>query len=103
MKAIHHLHHILCDVIDRGEILSLDYQGNPRQIIPLVYGVLKNGKEAVLCYKINEGDHEGPELAMRLYHSAKISNVHRTGIELPFSRKIDYYLTKHFRAVYSKV
>lgn len=93
----------MTDVIAKGESISLDYQGNPRQIIPLVYGELKNGREAVLCYKINEENGHGPELSIRLYHSHKISNVKRTGREMPFSRKIDYYLTKHFRKVYVKV
>ncbi|MEM7035684.1 MAG: hypothetical protein AAF570_01820 [Bacteroidota bacterium] len=100
MKAFHK---ILQDVINEGQSLNLEYQGNPRHIIPLVFGELKNGKEAVLCYKINGVDEENPELSIRLYHSHKISNVKKTGRELSFNRKIDYYLTKHFRTVYVKV
>jgi hypothetical protein len=89
--------------ISAGKTLSLEYQGNPRRIIPLVYGLLKNGKEALLCYKINHVDEDGPDLSIRLYHAHKISGLCLNEEQLPFSRKIDYYLTKHYRSVYVKV
>jgi hypothetical protein len=89
--------------ICQGKTISLHYQGNPRRIIPLVFGLLKNGKEAVLCFKINGIDEDGPDLSIRLYHLHKITQPRINEESLPFSRKIDYYLTKHFRKVYVKV
>lgn len=89
--------------ISANQTLSLEYQGNPRRVIPLVYGMLKNGKEALLCYKINCIDQDGPDLSIRLYHASKISGLKLNEEQLPFSRKIDYYLTKHYRQVYVKV
>jgi hypothetical protein len=89
--------------ISANQTLSLDYQGNPRRVIPLVFGLLKNGKEALLCYKINSIDEDGPDLSIRLYHAHKITDLSLNEEQLPFSRKIDYYLTKHYRQVYVKV
>lgn len=102
-KPMKSLEKIIQDGIAHGQAMALEYQGNSRRIIPLVHGLLKNGKEAVLCYKINSVDADGPDLAIRLYHSHKITNPQLTGEAFPFSRKIDYYLTKHFRTVYTKV
>ena len=84
----------IIDAIESGESLSLTYQGNPRKVIPLAYGLLKNGKEALLCYKINAIYDDGPDLSIRLYHIHKVDNVEPGKEHYPFSRKIDYYLTK---------
>lgn len=88
--------------IAAGEILQLNYQGNPRSIVPLVYGILKNGKKAILCYKINHPSCGFPEMALRLYHLDKVSHLQGTGHVREVNRKIDYYLTKHFASVYQK-
>lgn len=87
------------EAIKAGKTLQLDYQGQSLHVIPLVLGELKNGKEAMLCYKTNdEGD-----LSIRLYHMHKVTNL-LIGIEsAPHSKNIDYYLTKHFRTIYAKV
>ena len=95
-------HEQAIEAIAKGEILTLDYQGNPRSIVPLVYGVLKNGKKAILCYKISHPESGMPELALRLYHFEKISFLERSGRSIDVNRKIDYYLTKHFATVYQK-
>lgn len=90
------------EAISKGEILQLDYQGNPRSIVPLVYGVLKNGKKAILCYKISHPQSGMPELALRLYHFDKITFLENSGRSIEVNRKIDYYLTKHFATVFQK-
>ena len=89
--------------ISENKTLKLDYQGNPRHVIPLVYGVLKNGKEALLCYKIIGEHNNHLDLAIRLYHLDKISNVKSTDRVIQESWEIDYYLTKHFKTIYSKI
>lgn len=81
-----------------GAILPLNYQGNSRRVIPLAFGTLKNGKEALLCYKV-----EGEDLAIRLYHTSKISRLGDPQPGVSFDRKIDYYLTKHFRSIQCRV
>lgn len=96
------VHAKLTDAIARGETLQLEYQGNPREIIPLVFGRLRNGREAVLCYKIGDFRDGEPELLIRLYHLEKIRHVRKTPFRHRFNRKIDYYLTKHFTTVYQK-
>ena len=84
------------------QTLSLNYQGNPRRVIPLFFGLLKNGKEALLCYKINSIDEDGPDLSIRLYHMHKVSEMVVSDQVVPFSRKVDYYITKHFSMVFSR-
>lgn len=64
--------------------------------------MLKNGKKAILCYKISHSDSGMPELALRLYHFEKISHLTRSGHHIEVNRKIDYYLTKHFASVFQK-
>lgn len=91
----------ISDAIANGEILRLQYQGHPRRIVPLVYGILKNGKKAVLCYKINPNP-EGPEMALRCYHLEKISHLQTSGISAEVNRKVDYYLTKHFSEIHAQ-
>lgn len=93
---------LIAEAIRNQEMLALHYQGNPRRIIPLVFGELKNGRQAVLCYKYNGLGCEEPEMVLRLYHLEKISHVMRTDIVMEVNRKIDYYLTKHFASVYQK-
>ena len=95
-------HDSFIGAIQSQAMISLRYQKNPRTIIPLVYGKLKNGKNAVLCYKVYQNDDSNPEIALRLYHCEKISRVRVIGDSLPVNRKIDYYLTKHFGTVYQK-
>lgn len=95
--------HSLADAILHGQTLLLHYQDNPRHVIPLVFGRLKNGKDALLCYKIEplpDGTHSQ---SIRLYHAGKISDVQPTGQSVPHSRRIDYFLTRHFRRVYIQV
>ena len=91
------------DAIFSQKTLKLDYQGKPRHVIPLVYGVLKNDKEALLCYKIIGEHNNHLDLAIRLYHLAKISNAEVTDRVIQESWEIDYYLTKHFKTIYSKI
>ncbi len=95
-------HSLICEAIRGHQMISLHYQGNPRRIIPLVFGELKNGRQAVLCYKYNGPNSHEPEIVLRLYHLEKISHVESLDIVLDVNRKIDYYLTKHFAAVYQK-
>lgn len=95
-------HDLICNAIGEGSAIQLEYQGNVRQIIPLVYGMLRNGREAVLCYKINSIHNGEPDLVIRLYHLEKIRNVKPQGFRYPCNRRIDYYLTKHFTTVYQK-
>lgn len=96
-------HEAISQAIQNREVISLEYQGNPRNIIPLVYGELKNGRQAVLCYKIVASEDGGAELFLRLYHIEKIRHLHRTSLVSEVKRKIDYYLTKHFASVFQKV
>lgn len=95
-------HENIIAAIEQGEVLHLKYQDNSRKVVPLVYGVLKNGKRALLCYKIGEPGDNMPELAIRLYHFDKISDLERSGQLRTVDRKIDYYLTKHFASVYKR-
>ena len=96
-------HQAIVTAIAHKEVLCLEYQGNRRTIIPMVYGILKNGRKAILCYKIVEQEGQPAELFMRLYHEEKIRHLYRTGIQMPINRKIDYYLTKHFGQVFQKI
>ena len=96
-------HQTIVQAIEGKEVLSLEYQGNRRRIVPMVYGMLKNGRKAILCYKIVEQEGQAPELFMRLYHEEKIRHLYRTGEKMPLNRKIDYYLTKHFGQVFQKI
>lgn len=89
--------------IQRGHLIECEYQENPRTIIPLAWGKMKNGKNALLCFKINGYDEDGPDLSIRLYHAHKIKFAEIAGEAPPFSKKIDYYLTKHFRKIYIQV
>jgi len=86
--------------ISERKTLNLKYQGNDRTVIPLVYGVLKNGKEALLCYK----QLKNPvDYALRLYHIKKLSAIQITDDEFYPPVQIDYYLTKHFKTIYSRI
>gem|GEM_PF-6486666 len=96
-------HEAITQAIHNREVVNLEYQGNPRSIIPLVYGELKNGRKAVLCYKIVAQEGGASELYLRLYHLEKIRHLHRTTTVGEVNRKIDYYLTKHFASVFQKV
>lgn len=86
-----------------GHTVRLEYQGNRRHVIPLVFGMLKNGKEALLCYKLDELEDGSILQSIRLYHADKIEHVSGTITSVPHSRKIDYFLTRHFRRVYIQV
>lgn len=96
-------HDAIVNAISNREVLCLEYQGNSRRIIPMVYGILKNGRKAVLCYKIVETPGQPSELYLRLYHIEKIRHLHGTSTRMEVNRKIDYYLTKHFGQVYQKI
>lgn len=96
-------HEAIIEAIQNREMLSLEYQGNARRIIPMVYGILKNGRKAILCYKIVESEGRPAELYLRLYHLEKIRHLKRTHQVMEINRKIDYYLTKHFGQVFQKV
>lgn len=87
--------------IDQGQTLQCEYQGHPRHVVPLCVGGLKNGRSAMLCYKIEEREGKPMELFMRLYHLEKMV-IRGTGIALTVDRKIDYYLTKHFSRIESQ-
>jgi hypothetical protein len=93
----------LLAAILHNETVKLQYQGNDRHVIPLVFGMLKNGKEALLCYKLDEMPDGSFLQSIRLYHADKITDLEPTGRSLPHSRKIDYYLTRHYRRVYLQV
>jgi hypothetical protein len=92
----------LADAIMQGQTIRLCYQDNPRHVIPLVYGRLKNGKDA-LCYKLDVLPDGSITQSIRLYHASKISDIETTGQHLPYSRRIDYFLTRHFRRVYIQI
>ena len=87
--------------IQSGNTLKISYQDNNRHVIPLVYGRLKNGKDALLCYKLDVLPDGSITQSIRLYHADKISNITETGIHIPYSRRIDYFLTRHFRSTYT--
>lgn len=92
------------DAIQNRETIHVKYRGGSRHVIPLVYGRLRNGREALLCYKIL--DHDAPaqsEIAFRLYHLSFLEPVKLPGEQVQNIPSIDYYLTKHFAAVYAKV
>ena len=91
----------LVTAIETGYSIRLGYQDNPRHVIPLVYGRLKNGKDALLCYKLDVLPDGSITQSIRLYHMDKVSNIVETGIHIPFSRRIDYFLTRHFRTTYT--
>ena len=96
------LHHHLSESIGGKEVIQLNYQDHPRTIVPLVYGELKNGRRAVLCYKINQLESGDTEMVLRLYHTDKITQLRRPGRTMEVNRRIDYYLTKHFATVNRK-
>lgn len=93
----------LADAIMEGLTIRLNYQDNPRHVIPLVYGRLKNGKDALLCYKLDVLPDGSITQSIRLYHASKISEITATGQHIPYSRRIDYFLTRHFRRVYIQI
>lgn len=93
----------LADAILQGQTLRLRYQENHRHVIPLVYGRLKNGKDALLCYKLDVLPDGSITQSIRLYHASKISGIEATGQHIPYSRRIDYFLTRHFRRVYIQI
>ena len=93
----------LADAIMQGQTLRLNYQDNARHVIPLVYGRLKNGKDALLCYKLDVLPDGSITQSIRLYHASKISGIQATGQHIPYSRRIDYFLTRHFRRVYIQI
>lgn len=86
--------------LSEGRELTLLYQGNNRRVIPLAHGVLKNGKEALLCYKVDIV-YGGQVHSIRLYHMSKVTDVKIGGGSAPHSKRIDYYLTRHFKSIHS--
>jgi len=94
---------IITEGIRLNNSLRLQYDGNDRHVIPLAWGMLKNGREGLLCYKLDELPDGSFTQSIRLYYSDKIADVKVEGLQLPFSRKIDYYLPRHYRQVVSSI
>lgn len=93
----------LFDAMENRTALHVTYRGNARKVIPLVFGRLKNGKEAVLCYKIVEDNPGEPTLLIRLYHWEYLDILSPAPLEADIDFEIRYYLTRHFATVYGKV
>lgn len=81
----------------KGEKWEVKYRGHDRTIIPLVYGTLKNGKDALLC--LRSIDHTD-KWEIRLFHRDKLNVRARMKYTGNLTeRQIDHYLTKHFSTI----
>ena len=71
------MNHIICDAIERHNVLELRYSGYSRIVEPHAYGRDKNGDEILRCYQISGGSESGEREGWKLL---KVSDVYSLSI-----------------------
>ncbi len=72
---------VLANLIGQSSVMSCEYDGNFRVVIPLTLGEMKNGRTAVFVYKINTTVPGSSPF--RLYYLDKMTNVEKDSITVP--------------------
>jgi len=85
--------------IEEGRYITLDYQEERKQVIPLCYGQLKNGQNGLLCFRLLQDSGH----VIRLYHEKNITSLEVGEKHMVGDFNIDYYFTKHFKGIYARV
>jgi len=91
------MENIIINAIKTDSTIRLKYDGNDRHVMPLVFGTCRNGKESLLCYKIDLNERQETVLSVRLYYMEKVTDVCSDGAVVSFPRKISYYLSRFFK------
>jgi hypothetical protein len=73
------MNHTIIDAIKRRNILSLTYDGIPREVEPHAYGVSTHGKELLRCYQISGGHDSERRHDWELLAVSSITALANTG------------------------
>jgi hypothetical protein len=93
-------HEMIVQAIQDGRSLTLEYKDNPRHVIPLAFGMCRNGRQGLLCLKVDAQPNGQQAYSIRLYYGDCLSNiVPREGIAHS-RRGTEYYCARHFRQRY---
>jgi hypothetical protein len=93
-------HEMIVQAIQEGRNLTLEYKNNPRHVIPLAFGMCRNGRQGLLCLKVDVQPNGQQVYSIRLYYGDCLSNIALKASIKHSRRGIEYYCTRHFRQRY---
>jgi hypothetical protein len=80
------MHNAIANAIRNLEVLSLIYDGIPRQVEPHTYGVGRKGDELMRCYQISGGHNSERPHEWELLTVSKIQQLANTGVHFSGAR-----------------
>jgi len=73
------MNNLISEAIKHHDILSLVYDGIPREVEPHAYGVSRKGNEILRCYQVTGGHNSERPHEWELLTVSKIGHLHDTG------------------------